>query len=335
MNGSRLALHAKRFIYYLTGRFLRPRLDVVFVTPPKSASGWILDGICREISSRLPAGVTYATVCADEPLPFADRYFFSHYMYFFSQLSKPSASNYRGNFVFFTHLESLKHNINDARVFDLLGMSDGVICMNSGARDELSDHGFETRRITVAVGGADENFFQPNQRLMAGAIGFVSAYYERKNPDLMLETIQKLPHRRFILLGKNWEKYGRFDELKACTNLDYINAPYAQYPEIYRKMSVFVSTSTLEGGPIPLIEAMMSNVVPVVSMTGFAKDVVQHGVNGYLFDPKAKAAEVVQLINQAYGLDADVRACALPFTWTAFAAKVQTAMGIDKVVTSN
>lgn len=335
MKGSRLALYAKQFIYYLTGRFLSPRLDVVFVTPPKDAGGWILDGICKEIASRLPAGVTHAMVCSDEPLPPAGRYFFSHYMYFFGSLPKLTVPNYKGNFVFFTHLEASKHNLSDARVFELLGLCDGVICMNSDAGDVLGHHAIEARRISVAVGGADESFFRPTERTRDGAIGFVSAYYERKNPDLMLEIIQRLPDKRFILLGKNWEKYGRFDELKACKNLEYVNAPYAQYPEIYSKMSVFVSTSTLEGGPIPLIEAMMSNVVPVVSTTGFARDVVQHGINGYLFGPGANATEVVRLINDAYALDADVRASALSFSWTAFAGKVHTAMGIDTVATSD
>ena len=329
MSGSRLALFAKQLAYYLSGRFLRPRLDVVFVTPPKDAGGWILDGICQEIASRLPAGVTRAMVCSDQQLPLADRYFYSHYMYFFSSLSKLSAPNYKGNFVFFTHLEESKHNLSDARIFGLLGLCDGIICMNSDAKSVLIRNAIDTGKVSVAVGGADEDFFHPTERAQDGAIGFVSAYYERKNPDLMLEIIQRLPERHFILLGKNWEKYDRFDELQAGKNLEYVNAPYAQYPEIYKRMSVFVSTSTLEGGPIPLLEAMMSNVVPVVSTTGFARDVVQHGTNGYLFDPESDAAEVVRLINDAYALDVDVRASAMPFSWTHFTHQVQTALGLN------
>ena len=54
------------------------------------------------------------------------------------------------------------------------------------------------------------------------------------------------------------------------------------YPDLYSKMDVFVSPSILEGGPVPILESMMSNCVPVASKTGFCPDIINHGQNGFL-----------------------------------------------------
>jgi glycosyltransferase involved in cell wall biosynthesis len=105
-------------------------------------------------------------------------------------------------------------------------------------------------------------------------------------------------------------------------NFEYVETEYEMYPRYYRQMTVFVSVSFLEGGPIPLLEAMMGNVVPVASRTGFAADVIQHGKNGYLFDPHAPIEEVCELIEAAFSLTTDVRSTVLRYSWEAFAREV-------------
>ena len=78
---------------------------------------------------------------------------------------------------------------------------------------------------------------------------------------------------------------------------------------------MFLSMSRLEGGPIPLIEAMMSNAVPVASRTGFASEIIRHGENGFIFDLDASAEDIAAMIESAYDLSGNVRATVEHLTW--------------------
>ncbi|HWI20083.1 MAG TPA: glycosyltransferase, partial [Vicinamibacterales bacterium] len=89
------------------------------------------------------------------------------------------------------------------------------------------------------------------------------------------------------------------------------------------EMDVFVSLAQLEGGPIPLIETMMCNVVPVASRTGFAPDLITHGDNGFLFDVDAPASTIAELVQAALAHDVDIRASVAHLTWERFAGRVQ------------
>lgn len=304
-----------------------PGAELVFVTPPASAPGWILEAICREVGARLD-GVQPLYVPFGAPLPPARRYFFSHYMYFVGSLAALQRLEPAHSYVFATHLEPDKHRIGSRLLARLLDRSDGVICMNDALRRTLAASGVSERRLSVAVGAADWHAFQPHARRPDGCVGLSSAYYARKSPDLVLDVVRALPGRRFKLLGQGWRRYPRFDELQALPNFEYVEAPYAEYPGHYASMSVFVSASQLEGGPIPLIEAMMSNVVPVASRTGFAPDLIEHGRNGLLFDVGAPAAEIAALIEQAYRLDADVRRTVRHCHWQPFAETIAARIGL-------
>jgi glycosyltransferase involved in cell wall biosynthesis len=316
-------IHARRFGARLAGA--NDGADLVFVLPPTSAQGWILDAICREVGSRLPDWkVGYCS--SGDPLPPARRYFFSHYMYFVGALAKSWGVHRAANHVFATHLEPDKHRIDNAALARLLSFSHGVICMNRSLADTLGTLGVPPRKLRVAVGAADSDTYRPHQRTADGDIGLCSAYYERKSPDLVLEITRRLPHRRVVLLGKGWHSYPRFAELAALPNFSYVDANYAEYPAHYGRMSVFVSASRLEGGPIPLLEAMMCNAVPVASRTGFAPDVIEHGRNGFLFDVDAPAELVCSLVEQAYTLAGDVSATVQHCDWKGFSARVRAAI---------
>lgn len=304
-----------------------PAFDLVLVTPRGDDSGWILDAICREIGQRQP----HLKLCycgTDQALPPARKYFFSHYMYFFQHLSLARMLQGRQSYVFATHLEPAKHGMSDAAVARLLAYSDGVLCMNSGLQQTLRDLGVPAEKLHVAVGGADPGLFKPHARSGTGLVGFCSAYYPRKSPDLIAQIVRRMPWRNFLLVGKGWNAYPGFEELLALDNFRYVEPDYRDYPAHYAAMSVLVSPSQLEGGPIPLLEAMMSNVVPVASRTGFAPDVIVHGRNGFLFDLPGDAADVCGLIDRAFDLEADVSSTVQPYSWDCFARRVGVLMGV-------
>ncbi len=132
-----------------------------------------------------------------------------------------------------------------------------------------------------------------------------------------------MPHRKFLLLGSEWNKYEHFDELLALSNFTYAEAPYEDYPSNYDKMDVFVSPSRLEGGPVPLIEAMMSNVVPVASAIGFAPDIILSSKNGFLFELDDPIERICSLVEAAFEIRTDVRQTVEHLSWERYARRLE------------
>ena len=53
--------------------------------------------------------------------------------------------------------------------------------------------------------------------------GFCSAFGERKNPEMVYQLVKNMPERKFYLIGRYWENYERYDEMKKMTNFTYYN----------------------------------------------------------------------------------------------------------------
>ena len=292
--------------------------DWTFVTP-KQSKGWILDAICREIGART-TGTWQVAYNPKNPLPPSRNYFFSHYWNYLDRLkTQPEILNSRV-FVWYTHPREIPYT-TEQRI-EGLNRCTQVISACSLFKAMLIDEGLDPAKVRVVLGAASPRLFRSHRRNRTGVVGLSAAYYERKNPDVVLKLVQLMPHRRFLLLGKGWDEYPKFEDLKAAPNFSYVSAGYSDYPALYRQMDVFVSPAILEGGPIPLIEAMMSNVVPVASRTGFAPDVIDHQCNGYLFDVGAPAEDIVPWIDQAFDLACDVRATVRQLTWRRFANEI-------------
>lgn len=253
----------------------------------------------------------------DGNVPPARSYYFSHFALFDAARHLPEVRRARSA-VFFTHPPKLRRQ--RARLALLLRHADVVLSMSSLHARGLVRWGVPGRKVEVVIPGADPSQFVGHDR-GGGAVGFCSAFYERKAPDTMLDIIRSEPQERFMLLGRSWERWERWSELSELSNLTYWDTDYERYPELYREMDVFVSTSRLEGGPIPLIEAMMSNVVPVTTRTGFAEDVILDGVTGVLVELGADVGSFLAAIKHARSLDVDVRSRVLEFTWANFARR--------------
>lgn len=284
-----------------------------------NARGWILDAICQEIGSRQPK--SWAVVDHTTPPPPARNYFFSHFG-LLDTFDRKYAEHLAGSrvFLWYTHpRDETAETI--ARSLDVFSRTTRVVFTCEGNRQLWIRRGMNPEQTAVVLGAADPDMFLPHQR-GGGVVGLSSSFYERKNPDLLLEVVRALPHRSFTLIGRNWNRYARFEELRFLPNFHYTSASYRDYPRLYSTFDVFLSMSSLEGGPIPLVEAMMCNAVPVVSRTGLAPDLIRHGENGYIFDIDDSADRVAALIEQAYANQADVRATVERYSWDRFSSEI-------------
>lgn len=287
--------------------------NLLFVVVDTS-KGWILDAICRELAQNYPGNASVYYHDGVSSLPDAQAYFFSHYSQLAGALTRQPIIWRRKCFVWYTHNSDESCGAKPAEIIFALNRMDKIFTTNSRLNHDLANAGVKSDKLKTLLGAADPLLFTPTER-KSRVVGLSMAYYERKNPELVAELVATMPDISFVLVGRNWEHWAGFEKLKAQTNFQYIVAPYEQYPGIYKGFDVFLSPSKLEGGPIPLVETMMCNVVPVVSDTGFARDIIQPGKNGFIFDIDARADTVANTIRQALKVDWDIASSVSHLSW--------------------
>jgi glycosyltransferase involved in cell wall biosynthesis len=309
--------------------------EVVFVLNINSR-GWILHKICKVIAAAIdgPTRIVFTEKNNAPPgwLPAARAYFFGHFKPFIGALKSGSLPADCKKYVWFTHQSFDETNTAEVMV-SALRRATLVFTANSFHARALEFLGIPGEQIHTILGGADPDIFKPERR-GSSTVGIVGGYYERKNPDLLLATVQAMPDKTFILLGPDpsevenkglmWENWVRFPELLACPNFRYIAGRYEDFPEHFARFDVYLSLSDLEGGPIPLIEAMFANCFPVVTRTGFAEDIIDDGRNGLLLPVRPKLDQVTAAIRA--GLEdssTDVAATAADLSWQAFGREFQ------------
>lgn len=312
--------------------------DVVFVLNINSR-GWILEKICKVIARQ--SGLQTRIIFTEKNntvsgwLPPARSYFFSHFKIYLGALNSGVLPPECKKFVWFTHPDFSASNTAEMLVA-ALNRATTVFTANSFHERALQFLGIRPEKLTTILGGADPEQFKRTRR-KGQVVGFVGAYYERKNPDLLLATVQAAPHIKFLLVAPHpsevenksltWDNWGGFPELMACPNFEYVAARYEDFGPQYERMDVFLSLSKLEGGPIPLIEAMFANVYPVVTSTGFAEDIINNGTNGLLLPVATSVAQVVATLDRALAdRSTDVAATVADLSWETFGDRFRDAI---------
>jgi glycosyltransferase involved in cell wall biosynthesis len=314
----------KFFAYKLLGVFnVAPETNKFLFIVETGAEDWILGAKARRLSKNFPGESEVIFSKKFKNLPKAPGYFFLHQKYYAKALRFNPFIREKNCMVMFTH-ENWTKAYSKRHVLFALKNASKVICLNEKMSEELQRQGLSKEQTLVFHLASNPDFFPPKSQRQGKIVGFCCYYTDRKNPDLVLHLVKSMPDLKFILIGRNWRKYARFEELAASGNFTYYeDRPYEEYPTLYREMDVFVSPSFLEGGPVPLLEAMLSNVVPVASDTGFCPDLIDVGKNGFLFDPYEDTIEHIQsLVRQALELSGDIRQHVVSHSWENYGEKI-------------
>lgn len=308
--------------------------DIVFVINANS-KGWILDKICRVVERYSDLNCYFLYTERNDritaPLPVARAYFFAHFsIAFWTMVKYPSIFN-GSIFTYFTHFDQGK-GISLDELVKFMNVCDHVFVMNSSDRQALISVGVLEDTITAVVGGADPDVFKSHKR-GSSVVGFVGAYYPRKQPEKMVALIRSMPDAQFLLLapGPNdvenagilWRNWSEFPVLLSLPNLRYVEAPYESYPQYFAQMDVYISLSLQEGGPIPVIEAMMANAIALATNTGFAEDVLTGELTQYILDVDAPVETIVAKVQMALADQrTDVRLIAQHMSWESVGEKI-------------
>jgi glycosyltransferase involved in cell wall biosynthesis len=185
------------------------------------------------------------------------------------------------------------------------------LCTSTQMVAELSQHGIE--RVALWQRGVDIETFTPSlaslemrSRLSQGypespLLLYVGRLSAEKEIDRIKPILQQIPHARLALVGdgpyrQELEKH--FAGTPTCF------AGYMQGQELgaaFASADAFVFPSRTETLGLVLLEAMAAGCPVVAARSGGIPDIVQDGVNGYLFNPSDEQGAIAatqHLLNQ-------------------------------------
>jgi glycosyltransferase involved in cell wall biosynthesis len=191
-----------------------------------------------------------------------------------------------------------------------------ILVMNRSLKTKMLTEGVLENKIQITYGAIDKQKFGPSgeipkldTQLSDNYVLISSDCKNRKNPEKILALIAFMPDIEFVIHGKSWKlQYSK--KISDLPNLKYIEFDFKIQPYLMRSASAFVSLSTLEGGPYPLLEALASGTPVVASRTGFSEDFVDPS-NGYIVEHDDNLNKISLCIRGALELKEQARGCDL------------------------
>ncbi len=186
-------------------------------------------------------------------------------------------------------------------------MQAGAIAVSDDVASSVSAHIRSNVPLRVVLNGVDVDRFEPSRfdahsvRLQfdilpdSPVIGTVAVFRSQKRLEDWLDAAsllhQRVPEARFILVGDGplldmvTESIVRLglESVVHLAGLQEDVRPFLAAMDIYMMSSIF------EGLPVALLEAMAMECVPVCTAVGGIPELVTHGVNGLLAQPKHPA----------------------------------------------
>ena len=170
------------------------------------------------------------------------------------------------------------------------------LCTSSAMQEELSSHGIE--RVKVWQRGVDTEMFRPQpanramrDRLTQGhpddpLLLYVGRLGAEKEIDRIRPVLEAIPNARLALVGDGPHRQ-ELMRFFAGTNTHFVG--YLMGEELstaYASADAFVFPSSTETLGLVLLEAMAAGCPVVAAGSGGITDIVEDGVNGFLFDPR-------------------------------------------------
>lgn len=191
-----------------------------------------------------------------------------------------------------------------------LRRSDHVICLSEYDRGYLHRRlGIPTDQISLMINGVDSGQFTPSPGSGTGRrVLFVAGWLDAKGsytlPRLWQRVIDRHPDARLTMLGTGAgeaDVLRDFDEalhatIRVIPRLTEVDAVAKQF----QQHDIFLMPSLNEGSPLALLEAMAAALPAVAGRAGGIPEIVEHGVNGLLFDPlnpERGAEELIRLLD--------------------------------------
>ncbi len=185
-----------------------------------------------------------------------------------------------------------------------LRRADRLVVVSEALRDHLVEtHGLDAQRITVNHNGADPQRFTPETdgtalRAQYGfgdapVIGFVGSFHPWHGIDVLQAAIEALAPEgvRFMTVGEGgasaeFKKW--LDERGFSDSVTFVGAvPHDEVPRYMAALDIgFVPDSNFYGSSLKLFEYMAAGKATVTPAYRPFSEVVEHGSDGLLFEPR-------------------------------------------------
>jgi hypothetical protein len=185
-----------------------------------------------------------------------------------------------------------------------INLSDSLAAVSEGLRMDIKNEYNISDNVSVVLNGVNTtNYFNSNsknnedlrQKLSINCkyiILFVGVLNGRKGEFTLIKAMNKVVSKyrdaNLLIIGDGPAKAAAMETVKRLEledNIKFVpNVKHAGMRDCYRKSSLFVLPSYSEGLPKVLLEAMACGTPVVVSDIPGHREVVIHGVTGYLFE---------------------------------------------------
>ena len=177
------------------------------------------------------------------------------------------------------------------------------LCTSTAMMQALTDHGIE--RVDLWQRGVDTETFQPHltnpemrSRLSQGhpeapLLLYVGRLSAEKEIEQIKPVMDSIPGARLALVGDGPHR-GALEKHFAGTPTHFVG--YLQGQDLgaaFASSDAFVFPSRTETLGLVLLEAMAAGCPVVAARSGGIPDIVEDGVNGYLFDPTDPQGAIV------------------------------------------
>ncbi|WP_104748037.1 glycosyltransferase [Helicobacter cetorum] len=190
--------------------------------------------------------------------------------------------------------------------FFLKKMSLAFVCAKAH-RELLKTLNFKGEiRETLGVGIINKINFEPKPRKYSQKFLFVGRLIKVKNLELLIEVFKELQDYHLSIVGVGELEESLKELAKGAVNIQFLGAvANSKLPFIYLEHDMLILASLKETWGLVIEEALYYQRPVIVSENCGASALIQHGVNGFIFNPTHKALlkEIMLNLNdEAYQL---------------------------------
>jgi glycosyltransferase involved in cell wall biosynthesis len=249
--------------------------------------GWILDALPREAAKALERKIDITFIPVKRRNLVSVRRIRNFY---FPYIAEKNLFIHHRSFLYVESKRNLEFSINRIWLthFDqpceldlLVSRSmyiDKLFVQNSRLFESLVASGFESNKISIQPGAVNRTLFFPSKSNTNGRgyFLFTGDCKERKSPEFIEWLIQSFPSTKFRIHGNGWKTFNGGSLLR-LRNLEIFDFNYIDQGEMLRNAYGLLILSTLEGGPISLLESLACGTPVVATNVGFAVDILNSG----------------------------------------------------------
>ena len=278
---------------------------------------WVIGNFARQITINNPE--VQATVCSQFALRKTLKHFGKlslpfHLIHFLCNQSLQQASDQLPTI-------TTLHHMNEKTDIHKFFASDAVMTVSRQWQDFLIEKGIPKEDTFLIPFGIDSTIFHqpkegerinirkalklPTKAFVVGFSGKSTSNLDgRKGLDFFIQSIRKFhsqhPNVATLLIGPGWHHFAK--KLRklgiTCIHQAY-ETDYHKIAKLYHALDIFWVTSRIEGGPVPLLEAMASGLPCISTPVGVALDLIEHKKNGFIA-PYNNVEEFLELSMQLH-----------------------------------